>query len=62
MMQSQYSESHTIQAIMTLESILQTIFELDADIVFDAVKNDIPGLSNVVLSALSILKSDTKNN
>ena len=131
MMQSLYSKSHTAQALMTLENILQTIdqiiiwnqnvgttedyygsqsgmqllaanctlitaigeginrvnrmlpdflssqfpevpwraiigmrnhiahgyFELDADIVFDAVKNDIPVLNGVILSALDLLKS-----
>lgn len=130
-MQSQYSESHIHQGVLTLENILQTIdqivdwnknvkttedyygsqsgmqllaanctlitaigegvnrvnrmlpdflvsnfpevpwraivgmrnhiahgyFELDADIVFDAVKNDMPDLGRVISSALKILKS-----
>lgn len=36
-------------------------FELDADIVFEAVKNDIPDLNDVILSVLTILKSETTN-
>lgn len=32
-------------------------FELDADIVFEAIKNDIPPLKSVIDNAISILRS-----
>lgn len=70
MMPSPYSESNRHQALLTLDNISETIihledwnknitsttyFDLDADLVFDAIRNDIPSLSKTIAQVIDVL-------
>ena len=56
-LQTSFPKIPWIDIIGMRNRIAHGYFELDADIVLDAVKNDIPPLQHTILTAISIIKS-----